>query len=123
MMVRAWILVFAVACSSKSGGSTTTPNDPNNQTAGSGDTAAGGGSGATASTVTVGAALQITPTEATVTIDDIVMGRAVELDPVIALAPGLHTLVVAQPGFKPYRMEFAVTDKIESFTIKLDPAK
>jgi hypothetical protein len=68
----------------------------------------------------VGVALQVEPPEANVTIDDLVVGRAMDLDAVFALAPGLHTLVITQPGYKTYRMEFSVTDKTETFSIHLD---
>lgn len=68
----------------------------------------------------IGVALQVEPAEANVTIDDLVVGRARDLDPVFALAPGLHTLVITHPGYKTYRMEFSVTDKTETFSIHLD---
>jgi hypothetical protein len=71
----------------------------------------------------IGVALQVAPAEANVTIDDLLVGTASQLDPVFALAPGLHTLVITHPGYKTYRMEFSVTDKTESFTIHLDPKK
>jgi hypothetical protein len=82
---------------------------------------AGSGSAASATPETkVGVALQVEPAEANVTIDDLVVGRAMDLDAVFALAPGLHTLVITHPGYKTYRMEFSVTDKTETFSIHLD---
>jgi hypothetical protein len=56
-------------------------------------------------------------------LDELVVGKASQLDPVFALAPGLHTLVIKHPGYKTYRMEFSVTDKTETFTIHLEPKK
>jgi hypothetical protein len=70
---------------------------------------------------TVGVALEVTPRDAIVEIDDIAFGKAATLDPVIALAPGLHTLVVTHEGHKTYRAEFSVTDKTETFVVKLTP--
>jgi hypothetical protein len=106
-----WIvLVMVAACSGGSHPSTTAHAVPSDAAAADAAPALTG----------IGAALDVTPRDATVTIDDIVMGRANELDPVVALAPGLHTLVIAQPGFKSYRAEFSVTDKVEKFVVKLE---
>jgi len=109
------LIVLAAACGGGSHVATTTP-------AGAGDAGVSPPDSAPALTG-VGAALDVTPPDAVVTIDDIVMGKASELDPVVALAPGLHTLVVAQPGYKSYRAEFSVTDKVESFVVKLEQSK
>lgn len=84
--------------------------------------AAGSGSDAS-SDVSVGLALIVTPSDAIVELDDIRMGAAANLDPVFALAPGLHTLVITREGYKPYRIEFSVTDKVERFDIKLERKK
>ena len=108
--MKRFVLVLVAACSGGSHPSTTTHVAPSD---------AAGPADATV-LVGVGAALDVTPRDATVTIDDIVMGRANELDPVVALAPGLHTLVIAQPGYKSYRAEFSVTDKVEKFVVKLE---
>lgn len=120
MNVRAWLLVVAAACGgAKGGGPVATTTDNSDVSAGSGVPATGSGS---AEELTgVGAALDVTPRDAAVTIDGVMMGKASELDPVVALAPGLHTLVVSLHGFKSYRAEFAVTDKVEKFVVKLEP--
>lgn len=120
MITRAFVLVVAVACGGKGGGPATSTTTDGTTQNGTGSQA---GSGAAAGELTgVGVALDVTPSDATVTIDEVMMGKVSELDPVIALAPGLHTLVVAQRGFKSYRVEFSVTDKVEKFVVKLDVA-
>lgn len=73
--------------------------------------------------MTVGLALDVTPPDAEVMVDDRAYGKASELASPIALEPGLHALVVSRAGYKPYRAEFSVTDKIETFTVKLDAAR
>jgi len=107
------LFVVVAACGGGSHSSTTTHAAPSDA----------GVAGDATALVGVGAALDVTPRDATVTIDDIVMGKASELDPVVALTPGLHTLVIAQPGFKSYRAEFSVTDKVEKFVVKLESTK
>ena len=122
MNARAFLLVVVLGCSGKSGGPATTTTN----TAGGTGAVSGTGdvSGGSAQELTgVGIALDIQPQDAKVTIDDIVMGNADQLDPVVSLAPGLHTLVVEQAGFKSYRAEFSVTDKVERFTVRLEPQK
>jgi hypothetical protein len=85
-----------------------------------------GGAGSPAPTqastrVTAGVALAVEPTTATVLVDDETLGPASSLDPVLALEPGLHTLVVSQDGYQSYRAEFTVTDRIEHFDVRLAP--
>ncbi|HUS27534.1 MAG TPA: PEGA domain-containing protein [Kofleriaceae bacterium] len=109
--------LLAAACGNKP--APTRPVDES-KTADAGVASSGSGSAAGPAEEKIGVALQVDPTEANVTIDDLVVGRASDLDPVFALAPGLHTLVITHPGYKTYRMEFSVTDKTESFTIHLD---
>lgn len=75
---------------------------------------------AEAPTVTIGLALTVTPADAEVTVDDRPYGPASALVTPIALEPGLHTLIVSLAGYRPYRAEFSITDKIETFSIKLD---
>ena len=119
--VRARLLVCVVvaACGTKS--SPSHPSDPvEKQTAGSAAPLQTGSASAP-TPEKVGVALQVEPVDANVMIDDLVVGRAKDLDPVFALGPGLHTLVITHPKFKTYRMEFSVTDKTETFTIHLDP--
>lgn len=123
MNARAWLLVVVLGCGGGKGGGPATTNTTNTAdgTSSSGDGSTGTGS---AQELTgVGIALDIEPADAQVTIDDIVMGHANELDPVVSLAPGLHTLVVEQAGFKSYRAEFSVTDKVEKFTVRLEAQK
>jgi hypothetical protein len=113
-------LIVMTACGSKTPPTRPTETPPIDATT------EGSGSGSAAAATPeakVGVALQVEPAEANVTIDDLVVGTASQLDPVFALAPGLHTLVITHPGYKTYRMEFSVTDKTESFTIHLDPKK
>lgn len=106
-----FLLVLLIAC----GGSKATP--PAKPPA-----AAGSGSDPSPS-VSVGLALTVTPSDAIVELDDIRMGAAANIDPVFALAPGLHTLVITRESYKPYRIEFSVTDKVEKFDIKLERKK
>jgi hypothetical protein len=117
------VVALAIAC----GGGQTTGPAHNTSSGGTGDQAGGAaattGGGAVQPAVSVGVALQVTPAEATVVIDDMVLGRAAQLAPVIALAPGLHTLEIKQEGFKAYRAEFSVTDKVEAFVVKLEPLR
>lgn len=123
MNARTWLLLVVLGCGGGKGGgpATTTTTNTADGTSPSGDGSTGTGS---AQELTgVGIALDIQPTEAKVTIDDIVMGSANELDPVVSLAPGLHTLVVEHAGFKSYRAEFSVTDKVEKFTVRLEVQK
>ena len=123
MITRALILVVAVACGSKGGGPATSATTKPPTVNGTSKTQTGSGSGSSEELTGVGIALDVTPNEATVTIDDVVMGKVTELDRMVALAPGLHTLVIAQHGFKSYRVEFSVTDKVEKFVVNLDAAK
>ena len=122
-MMRTLVLMVALAACSGGGkrGDTTTNQTSNGDGTQTGSSTASGGSAV--ELTGVGIALDVTPREATVTIDDVVMGRANQLDPVVALAPGLHTLVVEQPGHKAYRAEFSVTDKVEKFTVVLEATK
>lgn len=119
--MRTFLLMVALVACSGGGkrGDTTTTNTSANGSA----EATGSGSAADVALTGVGVALSVTPRDATVTIDEIVMGRANQLDPVVALAPGLHTLVVEHPGHKAYRAEFSVTDKVEKFTVVLEATK
>ena len=71
---------------------------------------------------TIGIALEVSPLDANVMIDDVDRGRASKLARAIALEPGLHTLIVTLAGYKPYRAEFTVSDKLESFTVRLESA-
>jgi hypothetical protein len=71
--------------------------------------------------VTAGVALRVEPTSATVLLDEQPLGPAAYLEPVLALEPGLHTLVVSQDGYQSYRAEFTVTDRIEHFVVRLAP--
>ncbi len=120
MTTRVLVLVVAVACGGGKGGGPATSSTTTDTSTANGSAATGTG----AEELTgVGVALDVEPNEATVTVDDVVLGKVSELDPVIALAPGLHTLVLAHPGFKSYRVEFSVTDKVEKFVVKLDAAK
>lgn len=118
MRAVALALIVVAACGGK-----TPPTHPTDTATDA--TSEGSGSASAPAPTTpeakVGVALQVEPAEANVTIDDLVVGTASQLDPVFALAPGLHTLVITHPGYKTYRMEFSVTDKTESFTIHLDP--
>lgn len=121
MTPRVLVLVVALGCGGGKGGGPATSSTTSDGT----PTATGSssnGSAAAEELTGVGVALEVVPDTATVTIDDVMMGKVVELDPVVALAPGLHTLVIAQAGFKSYRVEFSVTDKVEKFVVKLDPA-
>ena len=112
-------MILVSACGGK-----TPPSRPTEApTADAPSEGSGSGSAPAPAAEKVGVALQVEPAEANVTIDDLVVGTASQLDPVFALAPGLHTLVITHPGYKTYRMEFSVTDKTESFTIHLDPKK
>ncbi len=120
MNARAMLLLLALGCGSTSRSPTTTPTTVNG---GESSDATGRGSGSAAELTGVGIALDIEPKDANVTLDEIVMGRADQLDPVVSLAPGLHTLVVEQAGFKSYRAEFSVTDKVEKFTVRLEARK
>lgn len=116
MNARLCLLVLALGCG---GGGASTSTTPVGAETG-GDTSARS-SEPQGPVATVGAALSVTPANATVTIDDASIGVASELAPVIGLAPGLHTLVVSAPGYKAYRAEFSVTDKVERFTVRLEP--
>jgi hypothetical protein len=119
--VRARFLAYVLvaACGSKSPPSRPTDSvDKPPPATGSAD-----GAGSAATPEKIGVALQVDPDEAEVMIDELVVGKASQLDPVFALAPGLHTLVIKHPGYKTYRMEFSVTDKTETFTIHLEPKK
>ena len=117
--MRLVALAFVLAaCGSKT--PPTSPADKKTDTPAEGS-AAGSATAAPPTPEKVGVALQVEPAEASVMIDDLVVGQASQLDPVFALAPGLHTLVITLKGYKTYRMEFSVTDKTESFTIHLDP--
>jgi len=69
--------------------------------------------------VTVGVALAVTPSDAEIELDEVPYGPASKLPPIVALEPGVHQLVITREGYKPYRVEFAVSDKTESFTIRL----
>jgi hypothetical protein len=124
MNARAWLVVLVLGlglgCGPKAGGSTTTNGT---QSGGSGSGTSASNNGSAPELTGVGIALDVQPKDAKVTIDEIVMGRADQLDPVVSLAPGLHTLVVDQPGFKSYRAEFSVTDRVEKFTVRLEPKK
>ncbi len=71
----------------------------------------------------IGVALTVTPDDAEVSIDGVSRGKAAGLDPIIDLKPGLYTLLVARPGYAAYRVEFTVSDKTESFVIRLEPLK
>ena len=122
MNARVLFFVLALGCGPKSGGPTTTTTTTNGtESGGGGDSPTG--SGSAAELTGVGIALDVQPRDANVTLDEIVMGRADQLDPVVSLAPGLHTLVVEKPGFKSYRAEFSVTDKVEKFTVRLETKK
>lgn len=121
MNARAFLLVVVIGCSGKATPTTTTTTNKADGTGAATTTRSAAGS---AQELTgVGIALDVQPKDARITIDDIVMGLANELDPVVSLAPGLHTLVVEQAGFKSYRAEFAVTDKVEKFTVRLEAQK
>lgn len=122
MMTRAFVLVLAVACGGKGGGPSTPTTSTTDDATPTG-TGSQTGSSSAGELTGVGVALDVTPPDATVTIDDVMMGKVFELDPVIALAPGLHTLVIARATFKTYRVEFSVTDKVEKFVVRLDAAK
>jgi hypothetical protein len=114
------VVVLFVACSGKSGGSTTTPTDP---TSGPGTTttgAGGVGGGGSEELTGVGVAFDVEPQDAQVAIDDEPRGKAEELERVVTLAPGLHTFVITLAGYKTYRAEFSVTDKVEKFVVKLE---
>jgi hypothetical protein len=118
MITRAFVLVVAAAC----GGPATSMTSPTG--AGSSQHASGSGSASAEEEMAgVGVALDVTPSDANVTIDGVLMGKVSELDRTVALAPGLHTIVIAQRGFKSYRVEFSVTDKVEKFVVKLEAAK
>jgi PEGA domain-containing protein len=78
---------------------------------------------AAVATAKIGVALTVTPPDADVTIGDVSYGKASELAPVVELKPGLYTLVVQRAGFSPYRAEFTVADKVESFVVRLDATK
>lgn len=119
MTPRVLVLVLVLACGGKGGGPATSAATSDGTPTG----APSKGSGSAEELTGVGVALDVVPATATVTIDDVVMGKVAELDPVVALAPGLHTLVIAQAGFKSYRVEFSVTDKVEKFVVKLDAAR
>ena len=121
MNARAMLLLLVLGCGPKSSSPTTTTTTAGGDSSDSSTT--GGGSGSAAVLTGVGIALDIQPKDAKVTIDEIVMGRADQLDPVVSLAPGLHTLVVELAGFKSYRAEFSVTDKVEKFTVRLEAQK
>jgi hypothetical protein len=71
----------------------------------------------------LGVALTVTPADAEVEIDGTSYGVASALPPVIELKPGLYTLVVKRDGYTPYRVEFSLSDKTESFAVHLDPVK
>lgn len=119
MTARTLILCLVIACSGggTSGSGTTTPTGP---TSGSGSAAGGGGGSGTAESSGIGVHLDVDPVDALVTIDDEPRGKVSELDPVVALAPGLHTFVITLAGYKTYRAEFSVTDKVETFVVKLE---
>jgi hypothetical protein len=68
----------------------------------------------------VGVALDVVPDTATVIVDDEPRGTAASLGAVLALEPGLHTLVITHEGYQSYRAEFAVTDKTERFVVRLE---
>ena len=120
-MIRTLLLMVALAACSGGGKlAETTTNETSNDNGTQTSTATGS---AAVELTGVGVAFNFTPADATVTIDDVVMGRANQLDPVVALAPGIHTLVVEQPGHKSYRAEFSVTDKVEKFTVVLEATK
>jgi hypothetical protein len=70
-----------------------------------------------------GLSLTITPPDAEVLIDGVSYGTAEKLAPVVELKPGLYTLMVSHAGYAPYRVEFSVADKIESFVVHLEPVK
>ena len=118
MRARLLACLLVAACGSKSApkGPTEPVEKPPQETGSAG----GAGSANTAAPEKIGVALQVDPAEAEVMIDDLVVGKASQLDPVFALAPGLHTLVITHAGYKTYRMEFSVTDKTETFTIHLE---
>ena len=71
----------------------------------------------------VGVALDVTPADAEVLINGVSHGEAGKLAPVIELKPGLYTLVIEHAGYTSYRVEFSVADKVESFSVHLEPAK
>ena len=70
----------------------------------------------------VGVALSVTPSTALVSIDDVERGPASSLG-VVPLEPGVHYVVITQDGYKPYRVEFVVTDKTERMTVRLEPGR
>ena len=74
-------------------------------------------------TAKVGMSITVSPADAEVIIDGVSRGKASELEPVVELTPGLHTLVIAHAGYAPYRVEFSVSDKTESFVVRLPPIK
>lgn len=71
----------------------------------------------------VGVALDVTPADANVIIDGESHGEAGKLPKVLELKPGLYTLVIERAGYNSYRVEFSVADKVESFSVHLEPAK
>lgn len=71
----------------------------------------------------IGVALAVTPPAAHVMIDDVDRGAASELPAVVPLEPGLHSIVITHEGYKPFRVEFAVSNKTERITVRLDPAR
>ena len=71
----------------------------------------------------LGVSLTVSPADAEVVIDGVSRGKASDLEPVVELTPGLHTLVIAHAGYAPYRVEFSVSDKAESFVVRLTPIK
>jgi glucose/arabinose dehydrogenase len=70
-----------------------------------------------------GVALKVTPADAEVAIDGVARGVASALPLVVALEPGVHQLVITRDGYAPYRVEFLVADKPETFAVRLERAR
>ena len=70
---------------------------------------------------TIGVTLDVTPRDAEVVIDGESRGKAAELPQAIELPPGVHALEITRDGYASFRVEVTVSDKLESFHVRLDP--
>ncbi len=71
----------------------------------------------------IGIVLDVSPADAEVVVDGVSRGAASALSAGVPLDPGVHQLVIKRDGFRPYRVEFTVSDKAEEFAVRLEPVR
>ena len=72
-----------------------------------------------------GVLLRVTPRDAEVIVDGRSFGRVSDLDAtggVIELSSGFHQITVTKPGYKTWRAEVAVRDRLENLDVVLEAA-